>query len=83
MAVLHHTDAIGCRGHAEGSPSGPTLRASARAPDVRAAAFLLAGCLLATAATAQTTDADILTYAGPDRTDRLIEGAKKEGELTY
>jgi ABC-type Fe3+ transport system substrate-binding protein len=50
---------------------------------VRAAAFLLAGCLLATAATAQTPDANILTYAGPDRTDRLIEGAKKEGELTY
>jgi iron(III) transport system substrate-binding protein len=50
---------------------------------VRAAAFLLAGCLLATAATAQTPDANILTYAGPDRTDKLIEGAKKEGELTY
>jgi len=50
---------------------------------VRAASFLLAGCLLATAATAQTPDANILTYAGPDRTDRLIEGAKKEGELTY
>jgi iron(III) transport system substrate-binding protein len=50
---------------------------------VRATAVLLAGCLLATAATAQTPDANILTYAGPDRTDRLIEGAKKEGELTY
>ena len=50
---------------------------------MRAAAVLLAGCLLATAATAQTPDANILTYAGPDRTDRLIEGAKKEGELTY
>jgi len=50
---------------------------------VRAAAVLLAGCLLATAATAKTPDANILTYAGPDRTDRLIEGAKKEGELTY
>jgi iron(III) transport system substrate-binding protein len=50
---------------------------------VRAAAFLIAGCLLTTAATAQAPDANILTYAGPDRTDRLIEGAKKEGELTY
>jgi iron(III) transport system substrate-binding protein len=50
---------------------------------VRAAAVLLAGCLLVSAATAQTPDANILTYAGPDRTDRLIEGAKKEGELTY
>jgi ABC-type Fe3+ transport system substrate-binding protein len=50
---------------------------------VRATAVLLAGCLLVTAATAQTPDANILTYAGPDRTARLIEGAKKEGELTY
>ena len=50
---------------------------------MRTAAILLAGCLVATAATAQTSDANILTYAGPDRTDRLIEGAKKEGELTY
>jgi len=50
---------------------------------VRTAAILLAGCLVATAATAQTSDANILTYASPDRTDRLIEGAKKEGELTY
>jgi ABC-type Fe3+ transport system substrate-binding protein len=50
---------------------------------VRATAVLLAGCLLSTAATAQTSDANILTYAGPDRTERLIEGAKKEGELTY
>ena len=50
---------------------------------MRASAVLLAGCLLATAATAQTPDANILTYAGPDRTDRLIGGAKKEGELTY
>src|ERR1700688_2070108 len=72
--------AVGSR---QRSASGTTLRASARAPDVRAATFLLAGCLLATAATAQTPDANILTYAGPDRTDRLIEGAKKEGQLTY
>ena len=50
---------------------------------MRATAVLLAGCLLSTAATAQTSDANILTYAGPDRTERLIEGAKKEGELTY
>ena len=50
---------------------------------MRAAAFLLAGCLLTTAATAQTLDANVLTYTGADRTDKLIEGAKKEGELTY
>jgi iron(III) transport system substrate-binding protein len=32
---------------------------------------------------AQTTDENILTYRGPDRTEKLIEGAKQEGELTY
>src|SRR5580692_6661726 len=72
--------AVGSR---QRSASAPTLRASARAPDVRAAAVLLAWCLLATAATAQTPDANILTYAGPDRAEKLIEGARKEGELTY
>ena len=34
-------------------------------------------------AAAQTSTDDILTYAGPDRTQRLIEGAKKEGQVTY
>ncbi len=34
-------------------------------------------------AAAQSPDESILTYQGPDRTQRLIEGAKKEGELTY
>jgi ABC-type Fe3+ transport system substrate-binding protein len=34
-------------------------------------------------AAAQTSADDILTYAGPDRTQRLIEGAKKEGQVTY
>jgi ABC-type Fe3+ transport system substrate-binding protein len=39
--------------------------------------------LLPLAASAQAPDGNILTYAGPDRTDKLIEGAKKEGELTF
>ncbi len=32
---------------------------------------------------AQSPQSDILSYAGPDRTERLIEGAKKEGQVTY
>jgi iron(III) transport system substrate-binding protein len=36
------------------------------------------GCLLPTSVHAQTT-ADLAHYSGPDRTQRLIEGAKKEG----
>jgi ABC-type Fe3+ transport system substrate-binding protein len=46
---------------------------------IAAAALAL---VLPTAATAQTSD-DILTYTGPDRQQRLIEGAKKEGQVTY
>jgi len=32
---------------------------------------------------AQNLDASILTYKGHDRADKLVDGAKKEGELTY
>jgi ABC-type Fe3+ transport system substrate-binding protein len=39
--------------------------------------------LLSTAASAHSPDQSILTYMGPDRTEKLIEGAKQEGELTY
>ena len=39
-------------------------------------------CLSATAVLAQAPD-DILTYTGPERTQRLIEGAKREGRVTY
>jgi ABC-type Fe3+ transport system substrate-binding protein len=46
------------------------------------AAFFMA-CLLSTAASAQSPDESILTYKGQDRTEKLIEGAKREGELTY
>jgi len=40
-------------------------------------------CLLSTAVAAQSPDGNILTYMGPDRTEKLIAGAKQEGELTY
>jgi len=51
-------------------------------PIVTAATVLLAMNALPKA-TAQTADDDTLTYSGTDRTDKLIAGAKKEGELTY
>src|SRR5262245_46365614 len=38
--------------------------------------------LLALGATPASAQADIATYQGPDRMQRLIEGAKKEGRLT-
>jgi iron(III) transport system substrate-binding protein len=41
-----------------------------------------AACWLAPAAAAQTADA-ILTYRGADREQKLIEGAKKEGEVVF
>jgi iron(III) transport system substrate-binding protein len=41
-----------------------------------------AACLLAPAARAQNADT-ILTYRGPDREQKLIEGAKKEGEVVF
>ncbi len=39
-------------------------------------------CALATRASAQTSDS-ILTYKGPDREQKLIEGAKKEGAVVF
>jgi iron(III) transport system substrate-binding protein len=47
-----------------------------------AAIAFAAACLLATAAAAQNADA-ILTYRGPDREQKLIDGAKKEGEVVF
>jgi ABC-type Fe3+ transport system substrate-binding protein len=44
---------------------------------------LIVMCLGATAASAQAPDTDLLTYTGSDRTERLIAGAKKEGQVTY
>ena len=46
-------------------------------------AVLIVMCLQATAASAQTPDESILTYMGQDRTERLIAGAKREGQVTY
>jgi iron(III) transport system substrate-binding protein len=43
---------------------------------------MVAICFNATAS-AQAADTDILTYAGKDRADRLIAGAKREGQVTY
>jgi iron(III) transport system substrate-binding protein len=40
-------------------------------------------CLLSTTVPAQSPGENILTYIGPDRTEKLIAGAKQEGELTY
>jgi ABC-type Fe3+ transport system substrate-binding protein len=40
-------------------------------------------CLVSTAVPAQSPDENILTYMGPDRTEKLLAGAKQEGELTY
>jgi iron(III) transport system substrate-binding protein len=49
----------------------------------RIVGFCIAGALLvfATSARAQTM-ADLAHYSGPDRTQRLIEGARKEGVVT-
>ena len=88
--VLHLSDAIGCGV----TPKAARPTASARAPDMARVAeaeravdalrsALLAACLSAAAASAQAPDADLLTYTGPDRTERLIAGAKREGQVTY
>jgi ABC-type Fe3+ transport system substrate-binding protein len=47
---------------------------------VRLTVAVLVSCALPTTGFAQD---GILTYSGPDRMERLIEGAKKEGQLTY
>jgi iron(III) transport system substrate-binding protein len=50
---------------------------------IRISAAFFMTYLLSTAGWAQSPDQSILTYMGPDRTEKLIEGAKQEGELTY
>jgi iron(III) transport system substrate-binding protein len=47
---------------------------------VRRAAVLIAFALVSTSATAQSV-AELAAYAGPDRTQRLVAGAKKENAL--
>jgi ABC-type Fe3+ transport system substrate-binding protein len=70
------TDAIGA-----GVRSCRQTRTSLPAARIAVAFFM--ACLLSTAASAQGPDESILTYRGSDRTEKLIEGAKREGELTY
>jgi iron(III) transport system substrate-binding protein len=48
-----------------------------------AAVALLGLSLLSMTAAAQAPEQNILTYTGSDRTEKLIEGAKQERELTY
>jgi iron(III) transport system substrate-binding protein len=45
-------------------------------------AILALLCVLAIAPTAAFAQADIATYQGPDRAQKIVEGAKKEGSLT-
>jgi iron(III) transport system substrate-binding protein len=45
-------------------------------------AVLVAMLVAVAPASAQESD-NILTYSGPDRTERLIAGAKREGQVTY
>jgi hypothetical protein len=44
---------------------------------------MLAITVFATSVSAQSPDYGILTYTGSDRTEKLIEGAKKEAQVTY
>src|SRR5712691_11544529 len=57
-----------------------------RRRDIALIASLLTGAVLPAAVLGQVkpnaTAADVGLYAGPDRLQKLIEGAKKEGELT-
>jgi len=54
-------------------------------PDLRWGSALLAALLLAAPAAfaQQASVAEIAAYQGPDRQQRLLEGAKKEKELTF
>ena len=73
-------DRIGVRSR---RPFVRALRQRWTAPAGRAAALALACILLAGAAHAQSAKlADLAFYAGPDRTERLVAGAKREGSLT-
>jgi ABC-type Fe3+ transport system substrate-binding protein len=44
---------------------------------------LVITCLTATTLATRADDEGIPTYAGADRAERLIEGAKREGQVTY
>jgi iron(III) transport system substrate-binding protein len=60
------------------------LVATRRAPwTIAVAAAAAIACVLATPILAQDARDNILAYSGPDRTEKLIEGARQEGQLTY
>jgi len=40
-------------------------------------------CAVAKGVAAQSPTDDLLTYIGPDRVERLVAGAKREGQVTY
>src|ERR1700691_5918818 len=69
-----HVDGIAARGRA-------IARTAAAAKSLTTA--LVALGLVSTVALAQSPDQNILTYRGADRTEKLIDGAKQEGVLTY
>jgi iron(III) transport system substrate-binding protein len=66
---------------AHGANSGRDVPAARLALSV--AALFVMTCLGSTAVSAQSADGSILTDMGPDRTEKLIEGAKHEGQVTY
>ena len=47
------------------------------------AAAIACGLAAPTPLVAQGARDNVLTYAGPDRSEKLIEGARREGQLTY
>jgi iron(III) transport system substrate-binding protein len=61
---------------------GSSLARVARAASPWLIAVSLLSASFASPASAQATSEAAATYAGPDRTQKLIDGAKKEGALT-
>jgi iron(III) transport system substrate-binding protein len=58
-------------------------RSTANGPSGRRAAAIVAAILLAGGVSSRAqTLADLANYSGPDRTQRLVAGAKKEGTVT-
>lgn len=58
-------------------------RATMRAAlGLAALAFVTVALLIASLPTPSSAQSDILTYSGPDRSQRILEGAKKEGTVT-
>jgi iron(III) transport system substrate-binding protein len=57
----------------------PALRGSSLIP--HPSSLLLAFCLVAAAPALAQTAAEVAAYAGPDRGQRLLEGARREGSI--